>query len=241
MKTRADAIILLDSTHAGRSLKIVEAWKNSSLVVNVYSDTVYSGMSIRIGNPRTKKYFLGARGTFHPVKGYWYFYIPRGKFLYGGETMYEIDAVDVENSSRHVCGDGILRISSPLIEDSDDEDGSESSGNDAYVNSNGNWYLITVGEDEYGGLTLAIKDVVRDSVPSDVNGESYAYNKQTGLYHKIFVEIDETGTPMLQVESNGVDGDGGFFAYDKNTGLYYRLETEKDETGALMLQIGEMQ
>lgn len=241
MNTRADSIIVLDSTHSCRSLKMIEGWKNSSLVVNVYSDTVYSEMSIRIGNSRTGKYMLGARGTFHPVKGYWYFYIPRGKFLYGGETMYEIDAVDVENSSRHVCGDGILRIASQALEDSEDEDGIDSRSNDAYVNSNGTWYLITVGEDEFGGLSLAVKDVATNDVPSDVTGEPYAYNKKTGMYHKIYIESDETGTPMLQVDSVGVDGDGGFFAFNKITGLYYRIETETDEVGAMMLQIGDAQ
>lgn len=239
MRTRADVILVLDSS-CRRNLKIIEAWRNSSLVVNVYPKAVYSAMSIRIGNPKTKKFIMGARGTFHPVKGYWYFYIPRNKFLYGGETMYEIDSVDVENLSRHVCGDGILRINSPALEDTDVDDGSESSGNDAYVNSNGNWYLISIGEDDEGGLTLAIKDVATSAVPADVSGEAYAYNKKTGLYHKITVEYDDTNTPMLVANSVGVDGDSGFFAYNHASGLYYRLETEKDETGAQMLQIGDV-
>ena len=239
MKNRADAIIVLDSTHSCRSLKMIEAWKNSSFVVHVVPDAVYSGMTIKVGNAMTKKFVPAAKGVFHPIMGYWHFYLPRGKFLHGGDTMYEIDAVDIENSSRHVCGDGVLRIQRPILED--DDEGSVGNETDAYVNSNGTWYLIKVGEDEYGGLTLAVKEVMPTNVPSDVSGDSYAYNRQTGLFHKLTVEIDESGTPSIVVNGNGVEDVGGSFAFNSETGLYYRIEADVDESGALMVQIGEQQ
>lgn len=224
---------------------MIEAWKNSSQVVKVFVKTVYSGMTILVGNPNSGKYIVGAKGTFHPTRGYWHFYIPRSKFLYGGETLYEIDAVDIEKNARHVLGDGILRIRTNALDIEESEEGNvpDSNAHDAYVKDdvNGNWFLISVDEAEDGDISLSLKSIVTENVPQDVSGIPYAYNKKTGLYHKVTVSLDDTGTPSLDVSSVGVEGETASIVFNPTTGLYYGLEVGLDDSGAMAIQVGDKQ
>lgn len=235
MQTRADSIVTIESRHSNKALPIFEAWANSSHVVLVYPDCVVSGMTLKLGVVSEGVYSSSINGTLHPVRGYWYFYIPRSKMV-AGDMVYKIISFD-ELNSRHVMGEGKIRVRRSMVHDATDSDGGEEAIDNAYIQHDGRWYAIRVRYDDSGTPAFAVDSLIE--APKNASGTPYAYNRTTGLYHAIKTEMDEAGSLMLTIESNGVDGEGSFAVGED--GFYHRIETSTDESGSLMLEVGEKQ
>lgn len=239
MLTRADSIITLRSDKVGKPLPIVEAWKNSTHVMLVYPDCVYARLGVKIGRGDASYYGSTIWGTLHPVRGFWYFYIPKSAFEIGGETAYKIVSTDLEGS-RHVCGEGVLRVFAGRIDDTADGAGNSDATSTAYVKFEEVWYSVNVSEDESGNLAFAINTTV-DAPSDEDSGTPFAYCRRTGLYHAVSIYRDASGTLALAAEENGVEGDSASFALDRKTGFFYRMEAKTDESGTVSLEVGDRQ
>lgn len=239
MLTRADAIITLNSQKVGKPLPIVEAWANSTMVMLIYPDCVYSNVGVKIGDADNDTYSTIRWGVLHPVGGYWYIYLPKSAIPKAGETSYKVVAKDLKDS-RHVCGEGVFRVYSGRFFDSADEAGNDDSSYMAYIQYEGVWYCVMVSEDDSGTLSFHINDTV--TAPTEEESRTpFAYCKRTGLFHEVSIYRDESGTLALAVDEDGVEGDSASFARDANTGFYYRIEAEKDDSGTMSLQVGDRQ
>lgn len=235
MQIRANSIIHTDSKRVDKPLPIMEAWANSSHVALVYPDCVMSGMTLKVWSDVEKRFTASVNGTLHPIAGYWYFYIPRSAFVAGGGG-YKIVGKD-ERNSRTVFGDGWLRVKRSNFPDITDEGGGEESSDNAYISVDGTWYAIRVERDESGASMFSVVGI--GEPPSYDLGQPYAYNLQTGMYHKVNAFKDESGAIALELESQGEEAQGSFaLGVD---GMYHRIEAVKDETGSLALQVGEGQ
>lgn len=232
MQTRANSIVRIDSARVGKRLPIVEAWANSSHVMLVYTDCVLSRLFVKVGG--VEGFCATVSGTFHPVAGYWHFYIPRTA-LTACETFYKIVSSDL-NGNRDVLGEGVLRIYKSLFDDPADSAGGEEASDNAYIKVGANWYAIRVGADDSGALSFELVGV--SSAPEGATGTPYAYCPQDGLYHKVYAEEDESGTLSFSVDSEGEEAQGSFAL--GSDGFYHRIEAVDDGTG-LALQVGERQ
>lgn len=235
MQTRADSVVVIDSTRVGKRLPIVEAWANSSHVMHVITDCVMASVTVKVGDPIEQKFRAGVEGIFHPVQNYWHFYLPKSNFR-AGEAFYKVVASDMEGN-RHVLGEGVLRVYKSLFDDASDGDGAEEAYDNAYVKFDNAWYAIRVSKDDGGALCFDV--VGTTSHPEDATGTPYAYCPKDGLYHAIRVERDEVGELMLTVDSMGEEGEGAFAI--GTDGFYHRIEAVEDGAGGLALQVGEKQ
>lgn len=239
MLIRADSLIPIDSQKVGKPLPLVEAWLNSTHIMLVFPDAAFGKVGVKVGDAEAKAYQPTEWGVYHPQMNYWYFYLPKSLFVAAGETAYKVVAEDLEGN-RHVCGEGVLRVYSGMIDDPADEAGNKDATSVAYVSCDGVWYALNVADDESGSLHITLQTQV-GAPASEVSGTPYAYCRRTGLFHAVTAFKDEAGKVALQVEENGVEGDLASFAYDPATGLYYRVEVETDESGVSALELGEGQ
>lgn len=240
MRTTANAYIAVSGMRTGQPPPIIEAWANSSLAVVVEIGHVMQTVAMRVTDPSTGLYLSQTDGILHPVRGQWYFYLPKRMFPNGGEGLYRVYGTD-QRGNRHMVCEGTLRVFRGRADEPSDEAGGAETVDNGYMRINGEWWRVEVSEDETGEPMFRVAQVLPEFVPSRLDGDVYAYNRRTGLYHKVSLVEDESGAMALQCADNGVDGDETTFAFDKVTNFYYRIECATDESGATMLQVGGRQ
>lgn len=230
MQTRANSIFEIDSRNTDKELPIIQAWKGSSHVSIVFPDCVFASMSMKISDPKEKKFVAAISGVLHPIQGFWYFYINGSHFKNGGEGIYQLVASDTKSNSC-VIGEGRLRIRESEISDSSQGGVKDN----AYIMFESHWYAIRVYTDDSGALAFDVVGV--SDVPIDTKGTPYAYNLITGMYHRVIAFRDESGEVAVELDSDGVEGIATF-AKDSD-GFYHKIEAEADDAGSLALVVGE--
>lgn len=240
MRTATNAYITASGLRAGKRLPLMEAWANSSLAVTAKVGNAMLSATLRVTDTASGVYLAPVAGVLHPKRGEWYFYMNKRNFPHGGEGLYKLYGTDT-HGGRWVVGEGTLRVYRGRTLDPMDEAGGAETTDNAYIRHDGAWYRVEVLEGEDGEPMFAVRGVAENGVPQGVDGDAYAYNRATGLYHKVIVGTDDVGEIMLRCADEGVEGDETTFAYQHATGFYYRIDCAVDDTGATMLQVGGKQ
>lgn len=238
LNEQCDGIITVDGSL--RHLPILRAWGNSSAVYWVDPAFPTEAMEFKVGNADMTAWAATLRMCFHPKRGLWRVYVPGRYFTGRCETRYKIVAQD-ERGSRHVAGEGVLRVYSGGIPDRNDSPVEYPAANCYAKFPDGKWRVVTVSEDEAGAPVFSIGgEVVSDAEfeggqPSQI----FAYNNATGLYHAVTAFIDEAGEPSLSLDEEPCADGEDCFVLDPATGFHRRIEAAADEAGCLTLRTGE--
>lgn len=238
METRADCIVVASPADVNKPFATMNAWKNSSLVLLYFPNCVWDEVKVKVGDPSTGAYQESISGVLHPVRGFWYFYIPRNRFKNGGRSAYKIIATD-ERGSRHVCGEGVLRVHTGMIHDAADNAGSSDAMGTAFVYGYDKWWRIGATIDDAGAMAFTVTEDLADH--GDTSQTPYAYNPLTGLFHSVSVFKDGAGVVSLEISDDGIEEASVSFALNPETNLYHRMECETDEAGAVALIVGDKQ
>ena len=224
---QCDGVVTLDGSH--KRLPILSAWANSSAVYWINPQAPATAMFIKVGNANKDGWNCSLKAYFHPKRGMYRVYVP-GKYFTGHyETVYQIVEVD-ENDSRHISGEGALRVYKSSIQEAEEiQIVACAKWPDGLVRE------IKIREDETGAPVFSIGEVVEKEISQ---GEIYAFNNATGQFHLVTTFFDEVDEPMLTVSETPVNGGFDQFVADAN-GFYRRIECEEDDSGSMTLQTGE--
>ena len=224
---QCDGVISTDGSY--KRLPILSAWSGSSAVYWINPQAPATELDIKIGNSDKSGWNCSLKAYYHPKRELYRVYVP-GKYFTGHyETVYQIVEV-YENDSKHVLGEGALRVYKSAIQGiAESQIVACAKWPDGHVRE------ITIREDETGAPVFSIGEVVEKEIS---HGEIYAYNNATGQFHLVTTFFDEVDEPMLTVSETPVNGGFDQFVPDAN-GFYRRIECAEDDSGSMTLQTGD--
>lgn len=225
---QCDAMISPDGSY--KRLPIISAWANSSAIYWINPLAPATALFIKIGNADRTGWNCSLKAYYHPKHELYRVYIP-GKYFTGHyETVYQIVEVD-ENDSRHVFGEGILRVFKGSIQEvSDGQIVAWAKWPDGLVRE------IAIREDDVGAPVFSVGKIVDKEVSL---GEIYAHNNATGQFHLVTTFFDDVGEAMLAVSETPVNGGFDQFVADEGN-FYRRIECGTDSSGFTTLKTGDI-
>ena len=228
MREQNNGIVTLDGS--GRALPILTAWSRSSAVFFFNPSHQFTELTLKVGDAEAKTWAGSFKGTWHWSSRMFRVYVPGRVFTKRCETVYQVMAVD-DNGSRHVCGEGKLRVNESAIHE--DEPTKDCI---AFFEADGKWRKVVVTEDESGHPAFAVGDV------TDAPGEQtdiYAFDNAQGFYFKVSGMFDELNQPILALDDTPLGDGKETFVKDEATGFYRRMDAERDTSGHETLVVGE--
>jgi len=227
MNQQNNGMVVLDGTL--RDLPILRAWANSSSVYWVKPSFICDKMFMKVGNSEKSGWTATANGTYHPEYGMFKFYVDGKAFARHCETAYRIVAID-DKGCRTVCGEGVLRVSTPTIKDVNDD------VRTCIVKFDDGVCREVIIENDTSGVPSFV--ILETAVQVDADPKTlYAYDKEKKQYFAL-LGVTVEGNLTLELSETGTTGKDETFVIDKTSGFYRRMEAVEDDTQVEVLEAG---
>lgn len=228
MKEQNNGIVVIDGTL--RELPILNAWINSSSVFWVKAEFVCEQIFMKIGKSDKSGWSATVSGRYHPEYGMFRFYVPCRAFTDVCETAYRLVCID-DNDSRHVGGEGKLRVRKPKIVDVNDAVRS------CLVKfDDGKCREVVIDDDNVGvPVFTVLEEIVKVEEDPPI---LYSYDKGKRLYFALYgVTVD--GELTLELSQEGEEDKGDSYVVDRSSGFYRKVESVEDDVGVEVLVSGD--